>query len=242
MNIIITMAGNSKRFKDAGFQNPKYELIVKEKPMFQWALSSLKDFFEKENFIFVSKKGSERYIKAQCELLGIINFQVIEIDNFTRGQASTALIATETLPKLSPIMIYNIDTYINGGLRFEIPKKCDGWIPVFSAQGYQWSFVKMDKDNIVTKIAEKERISEWGTIGLYFFSSAQLFKQCFDATYAAPNMQGETYIAPIYQHIIDTGGYIMAEVINSSKVIPLGTPLEVMQFDNQFFEVNKDGR
>lgn len=242
VNIIITMAGNSSRFKAAGFSKPKYELLVKGKPMFQWALSSLENFFQIGYFMFVAKVGSKQFIKEQCELLGIINFHIIEIDYVTRGQASTALLAVERLSEEVPIIIYNIDTYIIEDLSKEIPENCKGWIPVFSAKGEQWSFVQIDQNKSVSKIVEKVRISEWATIGLYYFSSAQLFKQSFNAIYNATSIDGETYIAPMYQHVIDNCGHVMAEVLDSNKVVPLGTPLEVMAFDNQFFEVNKNGR
>ena len=239
MNIIITMAGNSSRFKTAGFKRPKYELIVKEKPMFQWALLSLKNYFLTGQFIFVARKGAEEFIREQCKQLGINHFKILEIDYLTSGQASTALIVIEILPKEAPIMIYNIDTYIlDGLLPTEIPKNCDGWIPVFSAEGQQWSFVQMDENKNVTKIAEKERISKWATIGLYYFSSEQLFEQCFYASYANNITNRETYIAPMYQYIISKGGRIKAELIDASKVIPLGTPQEVLKFDSRFFEVN----
>ena len=64
MKIIITMAGEGSRFKKIGIEKSKYEIIAKDKTLFEWSMLSLVDFFSEE-FIFIVKKidDSHNFIK-----------------------------------------------------------------------------------------------------------------------------------------------------------------------------------
>ena len=46
MNIVVTMSGEGRRFKDIGFDIPKHEIEVKGKTLFEWAILSLTNFFD----------------------------------------------------------------------------------------------------------------------------------------------------------------------------------------------------
>jgi dTDP-glucose pyrophosphorylase len=242
MNIIITMAGESRRFRQEGFLRPKYELVVKNRTMFEWALLSLSAWFSEANFVFVARGGAASFIREKCERLGIQSFQVLELNYQTMGQASTAKIAIQTLCQNEPLAIYNIDTHIHER-RLEpnlIPENCAGWIPVFLAPGPHWSFAEMDESRRIYRVIEKERISEWATVGFYYFLSASLFLDCFSETYGvnSDDVVGETYVAPLYNAMIQNWGEVFGEPLAFEEVVPLGTPAEVSRFDPDFYEVN----
>ena len=57
LNILIPMAGEGSRFKDAGFFFPKPIIEVLNKPMIQWVIESLNI---EANYIFNSKKTSRK--------------------------------------------------------------------------------------------------------------------------------------------------------------------------------------
>jgi len=234
MKVIITMAGASSRFKKSGYNLPKYQLLCHGKTLFTWSLQSLENWFTSAEFVFVLRED-EDFVNQQCNQLGIKNRSCVKLANLTSGQAETALLAL-TL-KDEPIVIYNIDTYVKGLSSIEIEDGIDGLIPVFSATGDHWSFTKTDDQNRVVEIAEKKRISEWATVGLYYFSSSNDYKKYYDLTYSkCPAI--ETYIAPIYETMLSDGKLIKDVKIPSQYVIPLGTPLEVLAFDKEFTEVN----
>ncbi|MCX6709721.1 MAG: glycosyltransferase family 2 protein [Candidatus Woesearchaeota archaeon] len=232
INIIITMAGQGKRF--LGFREalPKHMIKVKGKTMFEWALSTLRDFFNC-NFIFVAldlPKNAE-FINEKCETLGIKKRKVILLKEPTSGQAETALKAEQAeLNPDEPIIIYNIDTYVEQG---EIKKediKGDGWIPSFPAKGAHWSFVEFDRNMRLKKIAEKERISEFGTIGLYYFKSFSLFKHSVNEYYKK-NSHIERYVAPVYNELLKGNKEVYVKLIPSEKVHVIGTPDELAAFE-----------
>ncbi len=102
--LIITMAGVGRRFKEAGFEGPKYRLQVKGRSLFAWSQTSLLRWVDAgARFVFIALAGEEagEFIAEQCRALGIIRFEVLEIDQPTDGQATTALMASEYMETCS---------------------------------------------------------------------------------------------------------------------------------------------
>ena len=233
MNIIITMAGEGTRFKKSGFDTPKHMIEVRGRTLFEWALSSLANFFN-NRFIFVAKKShnSTEFIKEKCKSLGVKNIIIKEVSYLTKGQASTALEAEESIADLNEEMaIYNIDTYVEPQqLRPEYIKG-DGWVPAFKAEGDRWSFVKFEENLKVTEITEKIRISEYATLGLYYFRSFALFKKCY-TSYKFDSYK-EEYIAPLYNVIIKEPSLnLYTHIVNENFIHVLGTPEDIVGFCN----------
>ncbi len=207
MKVIITMAGEGSRMKK--FNLPKHMVKVMGKTLFEWSIGSLKNFFGNE-FIFIARKShnASKFIEEKCRDFGIKNFCIKEIDRTTKGQAQTVLEAEAELNPDDEIIIYNIDTYVNPKQLKPEDIKGNGWIPAFEAEGDRWSFVKFDSNFKVIEITEKVRISKFGTIGLYYFKSFKLFKEC----YKKYDYKGEEYIAPLYSLIDDVYVTIVDDV------------------------------
>jgi len=237
LNIVITMAGMGSRFKEKGHNLPKYMIEVKGKTLFWWSLSSLKNFFSTPHklfFICQKKDKATDFINHQCQKLSIKNFSIIEIDYLTDGQATTALLAKDNWESQSPLIIYNIDTYVNDSFLSPLQARGDGWIPCFNAPGTHWSFCRLNRSGRVEEVKEKIKISDYATIGLYWFSSAKLYQEAYSNYYEKkPNQLNmkEKYIAPLYNHLIKEGRETTISTIPFEAVYPLGTPEEVEQFN-----------
>lgn len=231
MKIIITMAGEGKRFKEIGINVPKYQIICKGRTLFEWALLSLKHFSD-FTFIFITRKkhNSSNFINEKCKVLNIVKFHIVELEQLTKGQADTVLTAKELLNLEEQILIYNIDTYVEPGQLKPSLIKGDGWVPCFEAIGNHWSFINFNDKMEVKKITEKVRISNYGTIGLYYFSSFKLFLECYNSFNY--NVDQERYIAPLYSHLIaNKKKKVYTNIIHKDSVNVLGTPEEIMIFD-----------
>ncbi len=241
MNIIITMAGEGRRFKEIGITKPKHMIEAKGKTLFEWAMLSLTNFCD-ESFIFITRKNHNAllFVREKCRFLGIKNILIKEIDGLTKGQAETALAAEEMIrdPKDS-IIIYNIDTYVEPKQLNPAHIKGDGWVPAFGVEGDRWSFVKINENQQVIDVTEKVRISPYGAIGLYYFSSFNLYKRLYNE-YPFKDSE-ERYIAPIYRFMIhDPTLAIYSHILDEKAVHVLGTPEDVQQFDRKF-TVKKKG-
>lgn len=93
MTIIIPMAGLSSRFTKAGYTLPKYMLYVKEKSLFNLAVSSFEKYFTTCRFVFIVRDvyDTPRFVEEECKLIGISNYKII-ITEPTRGQAETVYV------------------------------------------------------------------------------------------------------------------------------------------------------
>ena len=97
------MAGEGKRFKDAGYSTPKPLIKIDGKPMVVKSLESLPK--ASKNILIVRKDHLN--IDEFKSLLGeyFNNIIIIEIDYLTEGQASTCLLSESYVPKNSILNI-----------------------------------------------------------------------------------------------------------------------------------------
>ena len=236
-NILITMAGSGSRFIKAGFSEPKYMIRAHNKTLFYWSLKSLKNFISDNTrliFITLKENNARKFIESECLNLGLENIYIYELDHVTDGQATSAYNSSSLWQAEKPLLIYNIDTYINPrSLKIsDIPPNSDGWIPCFKAKGDHWSFVNLNQYGWAQSVSEKERISEFASIGLYWFKKADEFLNAYDNFFLKHKneINGERYIAPLYNYLISNNKNISIANIPVYDVYPLGTPGELDQF------------
>lgn len=76
------------------------------------------------------------------------------------------------------------------------------------------------------------RISDNCTLGTYFFSSANLYKQMYEQYYSDLNkrVKNEKYIAPLYNYMVEIGLEVTISIVDAEKVHVLGTPEELNVF------------
>lgn len=232
MNIVITMAGRGSRFKQRGISTPKHRIDVDGEPIFRYAMRSLTDFFD-ERFVFVSldDRDDPSFLADECATLGIDEYDVVEVPEVTAGQATTVLEADQLLDDDDPLSVYNIDTYVEPGTIRADAITGDGWIPVFETEGEHWSFVERDENGQVSRVAEKQRISPYATLGFYYFDAFADFRAAYNARRDDVVAEfGETYIAPLYQHLIEQNRRVVSELVDGERIHVLGTPEEVAAF------------
>ena len=239
MTIVITMAGLGSRFKKAGYQVPKYMIEAHKKTLFEWSMLSLSGFYEVENtYIFIVRKEDQAssFIHEKCKEMNLTKINVIEIDYLTDGQATTAMLGKEYWNQESELMIYNIDTYVEEGEMKASQILGDGFIPCFHAPGNHWSFVKLDKEDKAIEVREKERISDYCTLGAYYFRSCKLYEELYNEYYSSnENLEkGEKYVAPLYNYLISKGGEVRISTVDFDKVHVLGTPEELQVFIDNY--------
>lgn len=241
LTIVITMAGLGSRFKKAGYKVPKYRIEVHGKTLFEWSMESLEGFYSEENdYIFIVRKEDESrdFIEKMGQKLNYGKVTVVEIDELTDGQATSAMLAARCWDKDSPLLIYNIDTYVEAGQMRSDQITGDGFLPCFHAPGDHWSFVKLDENGKAAEVREKSRISDNCTLGAYYFKSCGLFEQLYREYYSGEEKleKGEKYVAPLYNYMISKGQDVRISIVDFEKVHVLGTPeeLEVFRKCGQF--------
>lgn len=237
LDVVITMAGLGSRFRKAGYDCPKYMIEAKGKTLFDWSMDSLKGYSSAiKQYIFIALKDEiydvEEFICNHCRMLGIESYHVILIDKLTDGQATTATLAKVYWESGDALLIYNIDTYVEPGEMNAEELKGDGFIPCFEGDGDHWSFVKLDENEKAIEVREKERISSYCTLGAYYFRSVDLYMNLYEEYYDKEEnkINGEKYVAPLYNYLISRGGSVYISNVESAAVHVLGTPEELAVF------------
>lgn len=243
IDVVITMGGLGSRFRDAGYTVPKYMIEAKGKTLFEWSMISLSGYAnDVDRYIFIAMRDSEndveKFIKEKCEKLNINQYNIILLDYLTDGQATTAMLASKYWNLEHALLIYNIDTYVEAGEMNSEQLKGDGFIPCFHAEGNHWSFVRLGEDDKAVEIKEKVRISDNCTLGAYYFNTCKLYKELYNEFYSNPDVlkeivNGEKYVAPLYNYLLSKNGSIYICDINPQKVHVLGTPDELKAFINE---------
>ncbi|MDR5855199.1 glycosyltransferase family 2 protein [Caballeronia sp. LZ062] len=235
-NVIVTMGGLGKRFRDVGYTVPKYRIEAHGKTLFTWSMLSLRSFVEAgARFVFIvrAEDQAREFIESEAQRLGIAERSVIEIDHLTDGQATTAILAQEAIADpAQPMLVYNIDTFVHPDALPASAVRGDGWVPCFPGKGDGWSFAAADSTGRVSELREKVRISPHATVGLYWFSSFALYRSAYERYYSDSSRmeKGEKYIAPLYNELIANGHPVYLHEVPEDAVIPLGTPAEVEAF------------
>lgn len=231
------MGGLGSRFRKMGYSVPKYMIEAKGKTLFEWSMISLEGYKDDvDQYIFIAMKDDtcdvESFINEKCEKLGFQNYRVIILDYLTDGQATTAMMAKRYWNPDHALLIYNIDTYVEAGEMNSAELKGDGFIPCFQAAGDHWSFVRLDESGKVVEIKEKKRISNYCTLGAYYFKTCALYNDLYDEYYSKTQelVNGEKYVAPLYDYLLSKNGEIYISDIQSEKVHVLGTPEELQAF------------
>ncbi len=237
MKVVVPMAGRGSRLAAEGITTPKPLLPVAGRPMLAWALESLVGLSYSE-MIFVALKAHDRDHHLQDALRPLVTGEpsVILLDDVTEGQLCTVLAARELINTNEDLLIASSDTYVVSDLGEAIAKrddKCRGLISVANVPGDQWSFARTDERGHVVEVAEKVRISDHASTGLYYFSSGREFVEvAAEIVYQGQKTRGEYYVIPVYQKYIAQGWWV--GISKAAEMWDMGTPGALMQFESVF--------
>jgi dTDP-glucose pyrophosphorylase len=217
------MAGESRRFTQANFTQPKWSLLINNKPVIYWAIQFLIPLLSDEcRIIFGVKKD---YRSLLTEVFPEINNlgEIFEINEVTKGQAHTVSIMTENINAENSLLVWNCDSYIYPGLSIYL-SRLDNFLLCAALEGEHWSFVRSTPQGEVLETAEKIKISNMASLGLYSFSSVKVFQNAF-LRQSTEFPKQELYVAPLYNKILRLEMVSKIE-IHPSLFIPFGTPQE----------------
>jgi dTDP-glucose pyrophosphorylase len=236
MNVVIPMAGRGSRFADRGVPTPKPLIPVAGRPMVAWAVETLADLPDVEITFVSLREHEERHgVTRLLRSLAGPRARVILLDDVTEGQLVTVLAAREFIDTDDELLIASADTYVLSDLGAAIARRhpvCRGLISVIDMPGDRWSFARADASGRVVEVAEKVRISDHASTGLYHFASGREFVEVAQGILRrGERTRGEYYVMPVYQHYIDRGWHV--EIVPSREMWDMGTPEALAQFESR---------
>jgi UDP-N-acetylglucosamine diphosphorylase / glucose-1-phosphate thymidylyltransferase / UDP-N-acetylgalactosamine diphosphorylase / glucosamine-1-phosphate N-acetyltransferase / galactosamine-1-phosphate N-acetyltransferase len=236
INIVIPMAGLGSRFISAGYETPKPFIEVNGKTLIELVLDNLK--ISGARYYLLSR--SEHLISQAPAVKRIQqNFDVtfIPVEKLTEGAACTVLYTHRLINNEIPLLLANSDQFLDVGIDEYIDdcrkRKLDGSILTFidSFRDPKWSFARIDENGFVEEVREKIAISEFATVGLYYFSQGKYFVDAaIDMIIANDRVNGEFYTCPAYNYCIAEGLKIGIFNIPAESMHGLGTPEDLNRF------------
>lgn len=226
LNVVIPMAGAGSRFAAAGYTFPKPLIEVRGKPMIKVVVDNLN---VEAHFIFVvQKEHYEKYhLKSMLNLIAP-GCDIAVIDGMTDGAARTVLHAVPYIQDYdAPLLIANSDQFVewdsNNTLYAFNAGGVDAGIVTFNATHPKWSYVSLDENGWVNKVAEKEVISDLATVGIYYWKHGRDFIECANTMFDKNiRVNNEFYVAPVFNEAIEKGLKIRTK--NADKMWGIGDP------------------
>lgn len=243
MNILIPMAGEGKRFADAGYTTHKpaiptiYRATGETLPMVVCATLDLPGVDQDGgNVIFVDRDfhradGVEDAIRARLPRAAFLG-----VDKLTEGQACTCLLAKDRINNGEELLIAGCDNGMVFDLaRFQAVKQETDCL-VFTCRNneavlenpsaYGWMIVD-DADNI-TGVSIKKPISDdplhdHAVVATFWFRTGSIFVEAAEKMIREEDrVNGEFYVDQVVKHVLELG--FRAKVFEIDRYFGWGTP------------------
>jgi HAD superfamily hydrolase (TIGR01509 family) len=228
LKVVMPMAGEGSRFRNAGYDVPKPFIEVDGKHMYETVLDSMG--IQSERILLARRWGDARYDLTKKPLR---QTKVIEVALLTEGAACTVLLSRKEMTPEKSLIIVNSDNIV----RFDYPRmmrevkrrKADGAIVVFTDTDPKWSFAKIGPDGYVTEVAEKNPISDQATAGVYFWTKSTDFAWYADRMIMQnKRVRNEFYVCPVYNEAVADGKKIIA--YQAEAFHSVGTPEDLGEY------------
>lgn len=237
MIILIPMAGAGSRFINEGYKDSKPLIDVAGLPMIVRVIDNLPTT---NKYIFIIRKDIHDNERLYNLLLGLNpNSKIITIDKLTQGTAETCLLAKDIINNDESLLIANCDqiqdwneNHFNKFIN-EQHSSTDGVIITFKSNSPGHSYIQLNENNFITKVAEKQVISNDATTGVYFWRKGSSFVKCAEEMINKNiRTNNEFYVCPAYQHLIESGGKVISYPI--TKHWSIGTPEELKRYISSY--------
>jgi dTDP-glucose pyrophosphorylase len=237
MNIIIPLGGKGERFKKQGYDNPKPLIKVFNKEILFYVIDNLE--VNNEDIIFIIyNKDLDNYNFSNIIKNNYSNINLIKLNKDTNGASETIFIGLNEIIKNykynKKSILIDGDTFYTSNIinKFRL---IDNKNAVFFTKNYDinplFSYIKMDNENNITNIAEKNKISDNANTGAYAFNDINILYNY--AKYVVENdirFNNECYTSCIISEMINKNEPFLGIELNINSVHVLGTPEQVKDY------------
>jgi len=241
MHIIITLAGHSRRFHEAGYKGPKFMLPVDGTPMISHVVNmfSTTDYF----YFILNSEQVKDYPDLPDQLRTLRKrVSIVVIPPHEHGPVWSAL-QVKDIPPEEPIIVSYCDFFVRWNYS-KFLREADGYdaaIPAFrnfhpaSFGKTYYAYMRANQTNDMLELREKsnftaERHKEPASAGIYYFRSQALFQHYAERLMQAGHYDGlkEGYVSLLANPMVRDG--LKVRVTEVEKFICLGTPEDYEQY------------
>lgn len=229
MNIVIPMAGLGSRFSDAGYETPKPFIEIEGKSMILQAVETLG--FEGQ-YIFIIRK--DEVIKNR--MLEIFpESKIIEVDYLTDGPASSVMLAKEHINNDDELIVANCDQIMWWDADTVISQirvmDYDGVVVTYHETTPKNSYARINRKGFVTKMAEKQVISNVSLNGIHYWKKGKYFVDSTESMVEKNiRFNNEFYVSLTYNQMIESGQKVGIYHIPNEFHNAVGTPNDLYKY------------
>jgi dTDP-glucose pyrophosphorylase len=239
MNIIMGLCGNGSRFKQAGYDLPKFLIPFNGAPMIYHAMETLK--ITGKRYIVVKEEHLFKYKFLEKLLLGLAD-DLIKCRRPTEGAAESLLLAKKyiTDPHL-PLISLNCDQYMNWNPALFLKQLRENpetsYIATYKETDSKCSYIKKDNFDNVIEVREKQVISNDATVGIYHWAhTSDFFVDAEHMISDKAKENNEYYVGPVYNYSIARGLTVKNYEVVKTEFWPVGTPNDLTTFLNNNYD------
>lgn len=248
IQLIIPMSGIGKRFKKAGYTNPKPLIEIDGKPIIEYVVNLF------PNITDVTFICNDKHLKEtnMSEVLNKIspNCKILKVP-YGHGKGPVHAISQifESIQDDKEIIISYCDYGSVWDFKkfLEERKNWDGMIPCYIGfhphmlGSDNYAFCKEENKKLI-EIKEKEtftnnKMSEYASNGTYYFKSGKIVKKYFQELIDLDiNVNGEYYVSLVYNLLVRDG--LNVGIFEINKMLQWGTPydLEIYKEWSKYFK------
>ena len=240
MNIIIPIGGKGERFLNQGYKESKPLINVFGKPILHYVLDNLQ--FSKQDKIFIIYYNLEDSIFKNILIKKYPFIHFIRINYQTKGATETifeGLKQIKYLTNYKKTMIFDCDTFYTEDVIDKYRNIEEN--AVFYVKNEEdkpiYSYIQIDdKQNTITNIAEKVKISNNANTGIYCFNDIDnLFNYSKFVVENNIVFNNECYTSCIIDQMIKDKNIFIGIELNSKYVFNLGTPEQLNAYINKTY-------
>lgn len=240
MNIIITAAGDSHRFKKKGFNKPKYLIKLGSTKIIDYVINM---FDYQDTFHIIFQISHYKKYKEEIDLIKKnyknINFYFVKSHNLGPVYSISLV---DNLKKINgPILISYCDFFVEWDYK-KFKKEIygfDGAISTFKgfhASSFNknlFAYLKVNKRNEVLEIREKKtftknKFNEPASTGIYYFKNFSIYnKYSKKLIKSNKKVSNEFYVSLVFNEMINDNLKVLNTEVD--KFICLGTPEDYLK-------------
>lgn len=252
MNILIPMAGEGIRFKEAGYKESKPAILTYDRktgrklPMVVCASLDLPGIGEADNLIYVERDfhrtdGTEKVIR---KFFPQANF--FTVDCLTEGQACTCLLAENLINNSDELLIAGCDNGMDISSDKFKQQKLSADVLVFTYRhnesvllnpnAYGWMIT--DGTRRITDVSIKKSISDTpmedhAVVATFWFREGRIFVEAARKMIAENDrINNEFYVDQVIKHVLELG--CRSDVFEIDRYIGWGTPDDYESYQKTF--------
>jgi beta-phosphoglucomutase-like phosphatase (HAD superfamily)/choline kinase len=237
MNIIIPLCGKGERFLKAGYKSPKPFIKALDKEILFHVIDNLQIGKDDKAYIVYHTRLDENNFKKVIETKYPF-ITLITLYEETGGACETIYLGLKEIKKLNlPLhdktILVDGDTFYTENIieKFRnVPSDTNAvFYKIDTNPNPVFSYIKIDQNDVITQIREKDKISDLANTGAYCFCKVEeLFTYCNQVIQNNLTFNYEFYLSCVIHEMIAHGCKFIG--IELRDVFVLGTPEQVDTF------------